>query len=82
MIEVKISYFKESGKFYTNSSIGYPDDKGFYDIVENIRMFARRGTLPGLVEGCKEFDILVQIGELPHLIKKDNFTLLKRNTNG
>ncbi len=69
MIEVKITYFKESGKFYTSTEIGYPDNTGYYDIIDDIRKLSRRGALPGLVEGCNEFDILVTIGEVPHLIR-------------
>ncbi len=67
MTEVKLTYFKGNGKYYTEGTIGYPDNVGFYYIVEDIRKLIRRGCLSGLVEGASEFHVLAVIRELPHL---------------
>jgi hypothetical protein len=69
MKKVNLKYFKSSGKYYTSGE--YRSSlKMYYDIVTEVRQMLRDGHLPGLVVGCKEFDILVEVRNAPpHLIR-------------
>lgn len=71
MQTVKLTYFKKSGKYYSEGE--YESEVPEYhdwQIYEEVRKFQTDGKLPGLVDGCVEFDILVG-GEtvVPALIK-------------
>lgn len=64
---VGLTYFKKSGKFYSEAE--YLSSKSdFYGSLDEIRRLQEMGTLPGLVGGANEFHILVEIDGLPHLI--------------
>lgn len=66
MQSVTLTYFKQSGKYYTEGK--YQSDKtDIWDFWDEIEEFQRLGTLPGLVPGCgKEFVILVNAPGHPH----------------
>jgi hypothetical protein len=69
--KVKLTYFKESGKYYTEGiyQTKVPEYYDF-DVYSEVRMMARTGKLPGLVAGCVEFDILISGSTVvPHLLK-------------
>lgn len=69
MKKVKLTYFKRSGKYYANGEYR-TDPMMYYDIVTEVRRMLNGGNLPGLVDGCKEFDILVEVRNAPpHLIR-------------
>lgn len=64
--KVKLTYFKESGKYYTDE-IYETDKEMMYDVYDEVRQMQREGTLPGLVEGCgKEFTILITSEGVKH----------------
>lgn len=55
-MEVQLTYFKTSGKFYTDGS--YTSDKKFpFEVFEEVQKMKDEGKLPGLVEGATEFII-------------------------
>jgi hypothetical protein len=68
-MKVKLTYFKESGKYYTEGS--FTTKKHFYDVIVEVRDMMAEGRLPGLVLGAKEFDVLVEIPNAPpHMIHR------------
>lgn len=79
-MKVKLTYFKPSGKYYSDGVFETdttPTQKQFdlginikplYQIWEEVeRMRDVTGNLPDLCDGCgKEFDILVEVPDHPH----------------
>lgn len=78
MTHVRIIYFKENGKYYSEGEIDLPDvvvatvkrPLHFFEAVELIKQMFEAGKRPGLVDG-HEFNALVTIytpdGPLPFL---------------
>jgi hypothetical protein len=63
--KVKLTYFKTSGKFYTEGE--YTSEKlHIYQIFEEIKKMLTEGNWPGLTEGSHEFITLAEIPEHPH----------------
>ena len=64
----KITYFKQSGKYYGCSALEGPDL--VYDMASEIRILRDAGELPGLAPNCgKEFDIHISDEKgFPHII--------------
>jgi len=71
---VELTYFKETGKYYTSGS--YFSKKEFLqEIKEEVLEMIKAGKLPGLTQGSSEFIIHISVPE--HL---DNFPQLIINT--
>lgn len=67
-MKVKLTYFKESGKYYTEGEYETKLDH-FHDVINEVRGMQSRGELPGLSKGHSQFNTLVQIaGSAPHLV--------------
>jgi len=67
---VKLTYFKQSGKFYAEGE--YRSFKThMFEIFEEVQAMAETGKLPGLVKGCSEFIVSIDVPEHiynhPHL---------------
>jgi hypothetical protein len=63
--KVKLTYFKESGKYYSNGEYETKQQM-MYDVYEEVRQMQKDGKLPGLVDGGgKEFTVLVEIPDHP-----------------
>jgi hypothetical protein len=60
MSTVQFSYYKRSGKYYSTGAISVPDDMPTFEIFRYARQLRDAGMLPGLVQGAKEFHILVE----------------------
>ncbi len=57
---VKLTYFKDNGKFYGDGQFNTELDK-MYQLFDHVRMLQRTGRLPGLIEGAgKTFTILIE----------------------
>lgn len=68
-MKVKLTYFKESGKYYTEGS--FNSKKDFYGVIAGVRLMMSEKKLPDLVEGADEFDVLVEIPNCPpHLLRR------------
>lgn len=74
MMLIKLTYFKDIGKFYTEDSFT-ADFKSFESIVKHVDEMHHRAQLPGLVEGAgKEFFVLIEPPDgdgahgVPHLL--------------
>ena len=57
-IMVKLTYFKESGKYYSEGFFEMSADTPLFDAAAMIRDMMVRRELPGLVKGCSEFSVL------------------------
>lgn len=63
--EVTLTYFKRSGKYYSEGK--YTSQKvSLYEIWEEIRDKLHHGDRPGLVDGKNEFYVTVDVPEHPH----------------
>lgn len=63
--KVKLTYFKQSGKNYSSGEY-HSYKKDMFEIIEEVNRKIKRGGLPGLVEGCSEFIVLVDVSDHPH----------------
>jgi hypothetical protein len=50
-LKVKLTYFRKSGKYYSNGKFDVPDDTPYFVIIEKVRKMQRDGKLPGLAQG-------------------------------
>jgi hypothetical protein len=68
-VNVKLIYFKASGKYYSEGDINL-ETTDFYSTIKTIRQLREEGNLPGLVRGAKDFIILITREDmsLPHLL--------------
>jgi hypothetical protein len=82
MTHVKLVYFRDSGKYYSEGELDLPDFavKGvdrrqlhFHEVLKHVREMLDRGERPGLVEG-HDFHVLVTVftenGPLPCLMTR------------
>ncbi len=65
MYKVELIYFKDTGKYYSSGEYETQIEP-LYEIWGEVREMQRIGKLPGLVEGCVEFTILVNVPGHPH----------------
>ncbi len=63
--KVELTYFKQSGKYYSTASYTSQEEK-LFKIFEEVREMKRIGKLPGLVSGCTEFLVLINVSNHPH----------------
>ena len=62
---VKLTYFKLSGKYYSEGS--YPTDKKqLFEIWDEVKKLQEEKYLPGLLPGHSEFHVLIDVPEHPH----------------
>lgn len=69
--QVNLTYFRESGKFYSEGS--YESEKEqLYEIFDEVKDLSKRRTLPDLLEGHSEYYVLIDVPthkhNHPHLI--------------
>ena len=76
MLKIVLTYFKPSGKYYTQGEF-LTDFCSFHTIVDRVNAMQKRLELPGLMEGSgAEFHILIEtpdVGDggphgVPHLL--------------
>jgi hypothetical protein len=69
MKTVKLVYFKESGKYYSEGAFSVADTELFHETVDRARGLLNTGKLPGLVPGACEYHVLLQMeGAPPQLL--------------
>ena len=61
---VKLTYFKESGKYYAEGKCT-TNHKVPYKTISEVRDMLARGVRPGLVDGANEFYVLVEMPDHP-----------------
>lgn len=63
--KVQLTYFKESGKYYSDGEyVSEQEDLG--KIWEEVAEMFKRGKRPGLVDGKQGFNTLVNLPDHPH----------------
>lgn len=67
-MQVKLEYFKISGKFYTSADWEVMDDLEMYEIFQLAHRWSRRGTLPGIRGNHNNYFIRVTCPDHPALI--------------
>lgn len=64
-LTVRLTYFKQSGKYYSGGTFK-TQETSMLDIIEMVKEKVIEGKLPGLVEGAKEFIVLMEVPRHPH----------------
>lgn len=65
-MRVNLTYFKYSGKYYSEGSYETSSDS-LLDIWEEVRKKVKEGNLPGLVRGAgRDFYIIVDVPDVSH----------------
>jgi Lar family restriction alleviation protein len=71
-ITCHLTYFRKNGKYYSDGKFEVPDSFDLYEVWEIVRGMRDAGILPGLVDGAREYSILINVPghrhEHPHLI--------------
>ncbi len=62
---VKLTYFKQSGKYYSDGEY-WSGKLALYEIWEEVNEMLSSGKRPGLVNGKNEFYVTVDVPEHPH----------------
>ena len=62
---VKLSYFKTRGKWYSDGEYQSKHTE-LFDIWDEVRGMRDKRHLPGLMEGCSEFIVLIDVPDHPH----------------
>ncbi len=63
--KVELTYFKESGKYYSEGEY-VSEQEELWEIWAEIRGMFRQGKRPGLVNGKQKFNTLVSVPDHPH----------------
>jgi len=71
MITVTLTYFKASGKYYSQAEIYAATIDRPWEIYEHVRKLLKAGNLPGLIAGHSNFTVHVHIpGGVPAVISE------------
>ena len=65
-MEVKLTYFKPSGKYYSTGEMEVPGTMHLQDIWDIVDGRISAGQLPGLIEGHSEFIVYIEVPRHPH----------------
>ena len=65
MLKVNLTYFKESGKYYSGGSY-QSEHKALYEIWEDVEKMLSQGKRPGLVNGSDGFHVSIEVPEHEH----------------
>jgi hypothetical protein len=65
MYEVKLTYFKETGKYYSNGSYTSFKEQ-LFDIMDEVREKQAKGILPGMVEGYRAPFLTIDVPDHPN----------------
>ena len=65
---VNLTYFKESGKYYSEGTC-HSYELQMYEVIDGVRAMLDKGTRPGLVDckpGENEFYVVIRVKNHPH----------------
>jgi hypothetical protein len=65
MIQVRLTYFKRTGKYYSSGEYDSPM-KPLHEIWDDVRNMMAEGKWPGLIEGDHDFIVYVDAPRHPH----------------
>lgn len=63
--KVKLTYFKKSGKYYSEGEY-ITTLEHMHQIFEEVGKRIKSGRLPGLIEGVNDFHVLVEVPNHPY----------------
>jgi hypothetical protein len=69
---VKLTYFKDTGSYYSDGELEVAGDTHFWDVCKEVRERVASGDLPGLIRGAR-FHTLIEdpdAYDVPQLILK------------
>lgn len=58
---VQLTYFKTTGKYYSEGTFTVPADIAFHKIWDKVKELMQERKLPGLIEGASEFIVLCEV---------------------
>jgi hypothetical protein len=61
MQKVELTYFKQSGKYYSEGELEVDARLYMHHIFDEVRRLLKARTLPGLVEGHSNYIVLVDV---------------------
>jgi len=64
--KVKLTYFKQSGKYYSEDDSYVTEKDALYEIWDEIRDMMAKGKRPGLVDGYNDFYVWISVPGHPH----------------
>jgi len=64
-MQVNLTYFKPSGKYYCEGHYE-SQQREIWEIFDEVRMLRNCGLLPGLAAGAKDYHITVDVPNHPH----------------
>lgn len=71
-LKVELTYFKKSGKYYSEGSFFMHESISLWKIWEAVEAMQKVGVRPGLIRGTSEFITLINVPghqhEHPHLV--------------
>jgi len=62
-MKVELTYFKESGKYYSGGTFLVSDDCEMFEIFKCVRELCIDQNLPGLISPCGFYHVLVNVPE-------------------
>lgn len=62
---VKLTYFKQSGKYYSEGEY-YSKEEDMWRIFDEVRRLLQNKVLPGLIEGHSNFIVYVEVPDHRH----------------
>ena len=65
-MKVNLTYFKQSGKYYSSGSCDVPDSYAMYDIHKHVESLKLTRTLPDLGPGHSNFIVLIDVPDHEH----------------
>jgi hypothetical protein len=65
MYTVKLTYFKQGGKYYSEGEYETQLEP-LHEIFDEVREIYRRKRLPGLMAGHSDFIVLIEVPDHPH----------------
>jgi len=63
---VNLTYFRKGGKYYSEGSFEVPASMELFQVWDAVLDLRTKGRLPGLVNGARDYQILVNVPGHPH----------------
>lgn len=64
-MKVQLTYFKETGKYYSEGSYE-TEHKPLFKVWQEVSLMIHNGKLPGLIKGATEYIVLAEVPEHEH----------------
>ena len=65
-MNVNLTYFKRTGKYYSEGSLQVPDSISIYEIWIIVKNLKIKKELPDLIVGHSDFIVLIKVPEHPY----------------